>query len=526
MRSYEVLLLVAKLIPLAFAFAFGACIGSLINVIVYRMPRGIGIVSPPSACPACGTHLTWRENIPVLGWVLLRGRCRFCRSRISAEYPIVEAAVGLLIAGFFGLWYLTPPDAHWAWIGWGSIRPAWAGGGFTATWPLFVVLVVLLGSLAAMTLVDAKTTMIPLGLAWFPTAVALVGYTGFAAWLEYAGAGGLSRSETGYAWSIPTPGPADWGWIAASIGGIVGIGLGNVLLATGLIHRSFEGYEAWERETYGGDSGAAQEERGKADKPDAPATGDGRRSEPGPAPREGFWRAVGAALLAVVVLGVVGGVTAGVFGLNPWVGAGPGVLLGPIVGGLFTRRLWPRVKSRSEGQPSSQAEVWILYPHARREMVRELAFVAPCVLLAWVGWKVGPMLGGTGISATLASLWVRVLAGVLTGYLVGGGIVWGARILGTLAFGKEAMGLGDVHLLAAVGACLGWIDPTLAFFVFAPFVGLYGVLLMWAWAGSGSRALPYGPSLAVGTVLVLLGKPLIVAGLNLLMRGAAPIAIP
>jgi leader peptidase (prepilin peptidase)/N-methyltransferase len=122
-------------------------------------------------------------------------------------------------------------------------------------------------------------------------------------------------------------------------------------------------------------------------------------------------------------------------------------------------------------------------------------------------------------------MWLSVLGGVALGYLVGGGIVWAIRIFGTLGFGKEAMGLGDVHLLAAVGACLGWIDAVLAFFL-APFIALYVVLVQSAWTGSGRRAMPYGPYLAVATVVVVLGKVGIEQLLSGLFAGPAPINIP
>jgi len=108
-----------------------------------------------------------------------------------------------------------------------------------------------------------------------------------------------------------------------------------------------------------------------------------------------------------------------------------------------------------------------------------------------------------------------VLTGVLMGYLIGGGVVWAVRILGSLAFGKEAMGLGDVHLMAAVGACLGWVDSTLAFFG-AAFVGLFWFVLGSVFSGTFKRTMPYGPYLAISTVLVLLCKPLIEAGLSAL----------
>ncbi|NNL69880.1 MAG: prepilin peptidase, partial [Acidimicrobiia bacterium] len=70
--------------------------GSFINVVAYRIPAGMSVVSPPSACPECNTPIRPRDNIPVLSWVLLRGRCRDCGTRISMRYPIVEVATAVL----------------------------------------------------------------------------------------------------------------------------------------------------------------------------------------------------------------------------------------------------------------------------------------------------------------------------------------------------------------------------------------------------------------------------------------------
>ncbi|WP_460525965.1 prepilin peptidase [Conyzicola nivalis] len=69
----------------------GAVVGSFLNVVIYRVPRSLSVVSPPSACPACGAPIRRRDNVPVLSWLLLRGRCRDCAAPISPRYPIVEA---------------------------------------------------------------------------------------------------------------------------------------------------------------------------------------------------------------------------------------------------------------------------------------------------------------------------------------------------------------------------------------------------------------------------------------------------
>jgi leader peptidase (prepilin peptidase) / N-methyltransferase len=80
----------------AFAGLGGLVIGSFLNVVAYRLPRGESLVHPGSHCPSCGTHVKAYDNIPVLGWLVLRGRCRSCHGAISARYPVVEATSAIL----------------------------------------------------------------------------------------------------------------------------------------------------------------------------------------------------------------------------------------------------------------------------------------------------------------------------------------------------------------------------------------------------------------------------------------------
>jgi leader peptidase (prepilin peptidase)/N-methyltransferase len=80
----------------ALAGVLGLAIGSFLNVVIWRIPRGESVVSPPSACPGCGTAIRHRDNVPVLGWLLLKGSCRDCREPISPRYPLVEAGTALL----------------------------------------------------------------------------------------------------------------------------------------------------------------------------------------------------------------------------------------------------------------------------------------------------------------------------------------------------------------------------------------------------------------------------------------------
>ena len=85
----------------AAAFLFGLCFGSFLNVCIYRLPRGLSVVSPRSACPQCHTPIAAYDNIPVLSWLILRGRCRQCKTCITPRYAIVELITGLLFLGVY-----------------------------------------------------------------------------------------------------------------------------------------------------------------------------------------------------------------------------------------------------------------------------------------------------------------------------------------------------------------------------------------------------------------------------------------
>ncbi len=96
---------------LAVLFVLGLCVGSFLNVAIWRLPRGASVVRPPSHCPACGTLLRRRDLVPVMSWVALRGRCGTCGVSISARYPLVELTTGVLFVAIglrFGFSWALP----------------------------------------------------------------------------------------------------------------------------------------------------------------------------------------------------------------------------------------------------------------------------------------------------------------------------------------------------------------------------------------------------------------------------------
>lgn len=371
-------------VGLGFLFAFGACAGSFLNVVVYRLPSGLSVVSPPSRCPKCGARLRWFDNIPIVSWLLLRGRCRRCATRISLQYPLVEIVGGTLVAGLAALLYLVPTTSFWSAIG----GEWWFQQTIARSWPAFICWSVTLLGLLGMTVIDARTYTIPILIPLLTTVTCWVLWP-IQALLP------VSAEVVGQ-WPIPQMG---WPATVAAFGGLAGVMLGLGLLRVGVLRYSFHDYEEYVPE----------------------------------------------------------------------------------------------------------GEVLAQYPHARREMFVELLYLLPCMAGLAIGWLVGVGLEGR------PPLVIMALAASIGGWIGGCAIVWTLRILGTLGFGREAMGSGDVHLLGAVGAGFGWVDPVIAFFI-APFSGLTWVLLRMV-GGRFLRGLwkelPYGPHLAIAVLLVVFLRPVL-----------------
>lgn len=405
---------------------YGACIGSFLNVLIYRLPEGKSLITPPSSCPGCNTSIAWFDNIPVVSWILLGAKCRKCGMSISAQYPLIEALTAFLFGGLFWIYYAS------------GMSPAFMRHGVDATWPVLALHLCLVAGLLAATVIDARLYIIPLQIPWTITALALV-VLPVAAHFHPAG-------------TVATTHPivdVNAGAVRAALGGWIGLIVAIALLRIGVIPRSFADEEELLGTASGGNQTAAPPDTAYAAPTEAAVPVNAEATaEVAPAPA-------------------------------------------------------------TEAVPQEQApehEAFLAYPHPRREVLKELLFVAIPIVGIVAGLFLLPM-HGDAIPA-----WVRALSGAAWGYLVGGGVIWITRILGTLAFGKEAMGLGDVHLLAAIGAVLGPIDPLLIFFV-APFFGLayaaaaIGVSTI---AKGKVRIIPYGPYLALATVVIMVFRQQII----------------
>ena len=379
---------------IVFLFAIGCCMGSFLNVVIYRLPRDKSLVRPPSSCPSCGKHIQFYDNIPLFSWLFLCGKCRHCKARISPRYFVIELLTGLVFVGAFALYFHS------------GLRhgiPEFLSGG----WVLYLISIILFSSLIACSAIDLEMWIIPLSICWFATAAGLLG--GAVAPLL------IHPATIRHYFLLPTT--TDLIFInhttvaSLTTGATIGLGISMLLLATGVLKRSYDF------------SGV----RGSSENPSSSENPDGSANSP--QAEEGF--------------------------------------------------------------------------NDRFEMFREVLFLLPIIVCALAASQV------VNQCPALHQWWlvfsqrpvVEGFMGSLAGYFVGCAIVWATRVFGTLVFGREAMGLGDVHLMGAAGTVIGPLFIVIAFFV-APFFGL-----VWAAVQMFSRKTrqsPYGPFLSLGILVVMI----------------------
>jgi len=393
-----------------FIFAFGCCIGSFLNVVIYRLPRDKSLVTPPSACPACGKHIRFYDNIPLVSWLLLGRKCRYCKASISLRYFLIELLTGLVFLGLFILYFHTD-----------LLESGKVDGG----WFIYLLHIIMLAAFIAASAIDLEYWIIPLSICWFVTAVGFIGSAVGTYVIHF------TLIDAYKLLPYATPGRG-----ALAVGATIGLIISWVLLVSGLLKRSYES-DALEDEN----STVQKNSEAGPDSPDKEEESAKQQVQP--------------------VRSKLSEATA----------TGPG---------------WT---------PNGV--------NHRLEACREVVFLLPIIIcsaaLLWIVREVTPV--GAWWEHFSQHPVVAGLLGSLWGYFVGCGIVWCIRIFGTLGFGKEAMGLGDVHLMGAAGAVIGPLYVVLAFFV-APFFGL-------AWAGfqmffKKIRQIPYGPFLSLGIFVVMI----------------------
>ncbi len=444
-------------------FMLGCCVGSFLNVVIWRLPHHGRVVEfhnqvgfltlswPPSHCPICDKPIHWYQNIPIVSWLVLRGRCVGCGTPISLRYPLVEFGTGLLYLAIFAAYFVTNGN----YLGGSLWVVAWRFVEHPYFLHAFFITILITASA-----IDADWYIIPICLPALLAIVAVIVTP-------------LLKVRQDLLPYLDPQGAWAWPMICA----FFGLVMANIFVWLGWLPRSFSQYEQ-------------QEEERAAAKPEKKPAEDDRMPFAPPPRVKRRWPWVLATFL------VTGGGVASWFYLKP-IWAGPVSLFAGIV--VFLIGVLPRQDETPDVTQDVEAE--IAMPNARAEILKELLFL----LFPLIGGLIG--LAFPHMTWLVSPIPLGRFLGIMGGFLIGGGVVWGVRVLGSLAFGKEAMGLGDVHLMAAVGCILGAANVTLAFML-APFFGL-----MWAAILAIARRpniLPYGPWLSVSSILCLLaGKPII-----------------
>ena len=421
------------LVFIPFLFAVGACVGSFLNVVVWRLPRIEpqegdslfralmrtieGLSNPPSHCPKCNTPIRWYDNVPVIGWLKLRGKCRNCGQPISIRYPIIEFLTGAIFVFYYVMFFIwqvgpcAPVPRMVPHETLGTMKMVVQPLMMTHDWPIYALCMAMVAALLAASLIDAELFMIPIEIPWTIAALGIIVHTIID---KPSMPGALNVS--------PTAG-------ALAAGGTMGLIVTLILFHFEVIPLSFpEGEPMLD----------VEEPKSPADASENKAIA--YESTADPAPRTQ-----------------------------------------PVD--------MPRGMTRGD---------------LNRELRKEMAFLLPPMFLAAAFYflvaRVAPI-GQWWSDLVLTHNWLSGLLGSLLGALVGGFVVWITRILGTIAFGRLAMGLGDVHLMFGVGAVIGAGCATIAFFL-APFFGIG--LALYMFVTGTKRELPYGPYLSLATAFVLL----------------------
>jgi leader peptidase (prepilin peptidase) / N-methyltransferase len=438
-----------------FFFALGACVGSFLNVVVWRLPRGESLITPPSRCPVCQHPLAIYDNIPVFGWLGLRGRCRYCHTPISAEYPTVEFITGALFVLYYVLYFViggfgpcwTRMEEDQTFFGISHDVPYYVES-ISRHWPQYSLAVFTVSALLAASLIDARHFFIPQSI---PILLTVVGLLYHAILDRPVGDPGALNLHNPVAAAI-------------TVGATLGLLVSLALVWTGRMARSFDkGWPPLEIE-----------------------------KEPPPADQPNLLTRV----------------------FGRWIAAYRRKLTPDQEATLskFKAAADAREKEEDERQKREEDAQRAKFPPAkeytkpmiRAEIRKEMAFLTP------------PMLGGILAAVLLLSLpslrdsfavtlrnhdWLSGLLGSLLGGLVGAFVIWLTRILGSLIAGREAMGMGDVDLMFGVGTIVGAAAATMSFFI-APFFAIGHVILMLL-VGK-RRELPFGPYLSLGTGFVMI----------------------
>ena len=453
---------------LFFWTALGLCVGSFLNVVIYRLPRDRSLRRPLwSACPYCRHRIRWYDNLPVISFILLGGRCRDCYAPIATRYLVIEMGMALIV--------LVLLDAFFVGQARSGLSDSMVGlnDRLAYDWPIFLAHVILFAGLLSMSAIDLEHYWVDVR---FTNLATVAGFALHTFWMPKRGAEWIRPFDT---------------TAVMAIFAVVGLAITWIML-TCQPHEDPE------------DFGESAEDA--AEEPAAPEAALQRERAPlEPGSRVAGW-AAGVVLLALLVGVFLHETEVLRFSHIPRALAPLVLLFGLIVSESTVLRESDQqiIEAINEERHT-----------ARRMVLAELALLLPALAFALAGlWMMrasGDLAGRvhdalhTGVEAwglSMTRSWspLEGLATAATGYVIAGAVGWSVRIVFTLVFGREAFGSGDIHLMAAAGCVAGWPVVLLGFFLTCG-LALFGWILSLPF--KRTRALPLGPWLSLSFLTVV-----------------------
>jgi len=439
------------------AFVFGAIFGSFLNVVIFRVPRGLSIARPRwSFCPHCTARIRPWHNVPVIGWLCLRGRCRDCRAPIGAIYATIECTTALMFVMIWDVLFVA-----------GAVPGI---GSVAGDWPMAVAYLGLFAGLLATAAMDIESYTIDIRLSVLTMILGVACHA-----LRGMPVGPATGAGDGATGTLP---PALC---------LIGVAMGAVWLVTLWI--------ALRR------APAPLDEPQDLKPPELPTAYLDASDRPF---RPWAILVFAAAIVALTAWQLGAPERPHNLPVEPWALRG-------IAAAILLMVLLVSVSVVSRDADALIIEEIESERHAARPMaIREFAWLLPTLaagVALFVFFRVtgridddfARFVGG----ASLDAAWIgHVEAGcqAVAGMIFGAALGWGVRILGTLAFGKEAFGTGDIYIMAAIGAVAGFWAVLFTLFI-ASILAIVGVLATRLW--KQSRAVPFGPWLALGAFVGL-----------------------
>lgn len=454
--------------------ALGLCLGSFLNVVIYRIPRNRSLRNPLwSACPHCSRRIHWYDNIPVLSFIFLGGRCRRCGVPIASRYIVIELMMALIVLILIDAFFI------------GHVRDGLSVSRFGLTdrlafdWPVLISHIILFACLLAMSAIDLEHYWVDIR---FTNLVTICGFILHILWTP-------KHSDE---WIRPFDTTS-----VVTIMALVGLGLLWLIMVC-QPHADPEDLKS--KDTSMDDF---------IDDETLMSTGHPSLIPPS---RVAAW------VLGIVVIAILGLLFIDASGFAQLKHTGRGLL--PFIIFFFLI-----VAVNLVLRPSDQAIAEAIYEerlNSRKMVLTEFMYLLPALIFGIIGFWF--MRGNSELAARISNAlhyefhisgismmrhWSPLdgLATAASGYMIAGSLGWTVRIFFTLLFGKEAFGTGDIHMMAAAGCVAGWPIVVIGFF-------LTCMLALLGWIISlpfkRTRALPLGPWLSLSfLIVVVFYKPII-----------------